>query len=205
MLVSVTPCSEPLYSALLCSVHGYARVHTSIIYIWQLPVCFGSTNLRFKTRWQREGSTPNLGSVGAERQPGGPCWCPVGASRRRAGPQILSHRFLFGNCAWPGPVRLLRRAGPGHGQPAWRTGGTVVSGRAEIIGVSRRRNARFFWASRFGRGPDSKKSPFRSIVEKTVPGWTGGLKGAGGCSSECCSVVGRVDERLAVEAEGHYI
>ena len=50
-----------------------------------------------------------------------------------------------------------------------------------------------------------KKSPFRSIVEKTVPGWTGGLKGAGGCSSECCSVVGRVDERLAVEAEDHYI
>ena len=30
MLVSVTLCSEPLYSALLCSVHGYARVHTSI-------------------------------------------------------------------------------------------------------------------------------------------------------------------------------
>ena len=197
-------------------------MRATCIYIWQLPVCLGRPKVRFKTRWQRGGSTPNLGSVGAERQPGGPCWCPVGASRRRAGPQILPQRILFRNCARPGPVRLLRRAGPGHGQPAWRTGGTVVSGRAEIIGVSRRRNARFFWASRFGRGPDSentekhcvfsllnlnlkKKSPFRSIVEKTVPGWTGGLKGAGGCSSECCSVVGRVDERLAVEAEGHYI
>ena len=33
-LVSVALCSEPLHSALLCSVHGYARVHTSIyIYI----------------------------------------------------------------------------------------------------------------------------------------------------------------------------
>ena len=30
MLVPVTPCSEPLYSAPLGSVHGYARVHTSI-------------------------------------------------------------------------------------------------------------------------------------------------------------------------------
>ena len=29
VLVSVTPCPEPLYSAPLCSVHGYARVHTS--------------------------------------------------------------------------------------------------------------------------------------------------------------------------------
>ena len=28
--VSVALCSEPLHSALLCSVHGYARVHTSI-------------------------------------------------------------------------------------------------------------------------------------------------------------------------------
>ena len=28
-LVSVALCSEPLHSALLCSVHGYARVHTS--------------------------------------------------------------------------------------------------------------------------------------------------------------------------------
>ena len=99
-----------------------------------------------------------MGSVGAERQPGGPCWCPVGASRRRAGPQILPQRILFRNCARPGPVRLLRRAGPRHGQPAWRTGGTVVSGWAEIIGVSRRRNARFFWASRFGRGPDSENT-----------------------------------------------
>ena len=178
--------------------------------------------MRFRTPRQRRGTTPNLGSVGAERQPGGPCWCPVGASRRRAGPQILPQRILFRSCTRSGPVRLLRRAGPRHGRPAWRTGGTVVSGWAEIIGVSRRRNARFFWASRFGRGPDSEnsekhsvfsllnlnlkeKSPFRSIVEKTVPGWTGGLKGAGGCSSECCSVVGRVDERLAVEAEGHYI
>ena len=140
----------PLPFAALCSVHGYAQVHTSMyiiyvyIYIWQLPVCFGSTNLRFKTRWQRGGSTPDLGSVGAERQPGGPCWCPVGASRRRAGPQILSQRFLFRNCAWPGPVRLLRRAGPRHGRPAWRTGETVVSGWAKIVGVSRRGNARFF-------------------------------------------------------------
>ena len=131
-----------------------------------------------------------MGSVGAERQPGGPCWCPVGASRRRAGPQILPQRILFRNCARPGPVRLLRRAGPRHGQPAWRTGGTVVSGWAEIIGVSRRRNARFFWASRCGRGPDSentekqsvfshlnlnskKKSPFRSIVEKRFLGGQG--------------------------------
>ena len=30
MLVSVTLCSEPLYSVSLCIVHGYARVHTSI-------------------------------------------------------------------------------------------------------------------------------------------------------------------------------
>ena len=99
--------------------------------------------VQFRTPRQRRGTTPNLGSVGAERQPGGPCWCPVGASRRRAGPQILLQRILFRNCARPGPVRLLRRAGPRHGQPAWRTGGTVVSGWAEIIGVSRRRNARF--------------------------------------------------------------
>ena len=35
MLVSVTLCSEPLYSVSLCIVHGYARVHTSIyIYIY---------------------------------------------------------------------------------------------------------------------------------------------------------------------------
>ena len=34
VLVSVALCSESLYSALLCYVHGYARVHTSIyIYI----------------------------------------------------------------------------------------------------------------------------------------------------------------------------
>ena len=32
-LVSVALCSEPLHSALLCSVHGYARVHTSILYM----------------------------------------------------------------------------------------------------------------------------------------------------------------------------
>ena len=30
VLVSVALCSESLYSALLCYVHGYARVHTSI-------------------------------------------------------------------------------------------------------------------------------------------------------------------------------
>ena len=35
MLQSVLLCSVPLYSAPLCSVHGYARVHTSIyIYIY---------------------------------------------------------------------------------------------------------------------------------------------------------------------------
>ena len=35
VLVSVSLCSEPLHSALLYSVHGYARVHTSIyIYIY---------------------------------------------------------------------------------------------------------------------------------------------------------------------------
>ena len=33
MLQSVLLCSVPLYSAPLCSVHGYARVHTSILYI----------------------------------------------------------------------------------------------------------------------------------------------------------------------------
>ena len=34
MRVSVSLCSEPLHSALLYSVHGYAQVHTSIyIYI----------------------------------------------------------------------------------------------------------------------------------------------------------------------------
>ena len=32
-LVSVALCSEPLHSALLCSVHGYARVHTSQLII----------------------------------------------------------------------------------------------------------------------------------------------------------------------------
>ena len=41
-LVSVALCSEPLHSALLCSVHGYARVHTSIyIYIWWSAVWVG--------------------------------------------------------------------------------------------------------------------------------------------------------------------
>ena len=50
-----------------------------------------------------------------------------------------------------------------------------------------------------------KKSPFQPIVKKTVPGGTAGLRGAGGCSSECRSVVGRVSERLGVEAEGRYI
>ena len=99
--------------------------------------------IRFRTPRQRRGTTSNLGSTGAERQPGGPCWCPVGASRRRAGPQILSHRLLFRNCAWPGPARLLRRAGPRQGRPAWRAGGTDVSGRAKLIGVLRRRNASF--------------------------------------------------------------
>jgi len=35
VLVSVALCSEPLHSALLCCVHGYARVHTSIyIYVY---------------------------------------------------------------------------------------------------------------------------------------------------------------------------
>ena len=34
VLVSVALCSESLYSALLCYVHGYARVHTSILYIY---------------------------------------------------------------------------------------------------------------------------------------------------------------------------
>ena len=33
VLVSVTLCSDTLYSALLRYVHGYARVHTSIVYI----------------------------------------------------------------------------------------------------------------------------------------------------------------------------
>ena len=34
-LVSVAACSEPMHSARLCCVHGYARVHTSIyIYIY---------------------------------------------------------------------------------------------------------------------------------------------------------------------------
>ena len=38
VLFSVTLCCEPLYSALLCSVHGYARVHTSIyIYMCAWP------------------------------------------------------------------------------------------------------------------------------------------------------------------------
>ena len=32
VLGSATLCSEPLYSALLCSVHVYARVHTSMLY-----------------------------------------------------------------------------------------------------------------------------------------------------------------------------
>ena len=36
VLGSATLCSEPLYSALLCSVHGYVQVHTSIIYIYIL-------------------------------------------------------------------------------------------------------------------------------------------------------------------------
>ena len=41
VLVSVALCSESLYSALLCYVHGYARVHTSIyiyIYIYRYDV-----------------------------------------------------------------------------------------------------------------------------------------------------------------------
>ena len=43
-LVSVALCSEPLHSALLCSVHGYARVYTSIIiyiYIYIYTRIFG--------------------------------------------------------------------------------------------------------------------------------------------------------------------
>ena len=45
VLVSDSFCSEPLHSALLYSVHGYARVHTSILYIyiyiymWRRIVC----------------------------------------------------------------------------------------------------------------------------------------------------------------------
>ena len=42
VLVSVSLCSEPLHSALLYSVHGYARVHTSIlIYSYFLAVEMG--------------------------------------------------------------------------------------------------------------------------------------------------------------------
>ena len=87
-------------------------MHTMYLYIYgSFRFVLVVQKVRFRAPRQRRGTTPNLGSVGAERQPGGPCWCPVGASRRRAGLQILSHRFLFGNCAWPGPVGLLRRAG----------------------------------------------------------------------------------------------
>ena len=39
VLVSVALCSESLYSALLCYVHGYARVHTSILYIRHRAAC----------------------------------------------------------------------------------------------------------------------------------------------------------------------
>ena len=97
--------------------------------------------VRFRAPRQRRGTTPNLGSVGAERQPGGPCWCPVGASRRRAGLQILSHRFLFGNCAWPGPVGLLRRAG--QSELVFRADEMqVFSGRQDLTGAG----FSFFWA-----------------------------------------------------------
>ena len=43
--VSVALCSEPLHSALLCSVHGYARVHTSIYIYIICPVPPGSVIL----------------------------------------------------------------------------------------------------------------------------------------------------------------
>ena len=46
VLVSVALCSESLYSALLCYVHGYARVHTSIyIYILYTHLFDLSTSL----------------------------------------------------------------------------------------------------------------------------------------------------------------
>ena len=59
VLVSVALCSESLYSALLCYVHGYARVHTSI-YIYTQYLCKCSRQglarafrrfLSFRSRW----------------------------------------------------------------------------------------------------------------------------------------------------------
>ena len=48
VLGSATLCSEPLYSALLCSVHGYARVHTSIyIYTFDLSLSLSLSTHNF--------------------------------------------------------------------------------------------------------------------------------------------------------------
>ena len=135
------------------------------------------------------------------------------------------------NTASENSVQKLHAARPGtfikEGRPQARAAGVAHRGDSRFrVGKFNWRFAptkcKIFLGIEIWQGPDSentekhcvfsllnlnlkKKSPFRSIVEKTIPGWTGGLKGAGGCSSECCSVVGRVDERLAVEAEGHYI
>ena len=50
VLVSVALCSESLYSALLCYVHGYARVHTSIyIYIYtSVDLCISMHRVSWK-------------------------------------------------------------------------------------------------------------------------------------------------------------
>ena len=135
------------------------------------------------------------------------------------------------NTASENSVQKLRAARPGtfikESRSQARAAGVAHRGDSRFrVGKINWRFAptkcKIFWALRFGRGRDSEnsekhcvfshpnlnlkeKSSFQAIVEKTVPGWTGGLKGAGGCSPECCSVVGQVDERLAVEAEGHYI
>jgi hypothetical protein len=68
---------------------------------------------------------------------------------------------------------------------------------SQIVGVSRRRNARFFWASRFGRGPDSENTekhcvlsllnlnlkrsrPFGPLLKKRFLGGQGGSRAPAG-------------------------
>ena len=156
-------------------------------------------------------------------------WDLCGHVRISSGPSGNSsgaHRLLSRSRQTPARKRCRAELGTFikglGGAGGTSKGGSHCFRPAKFIGVSRRRNASFFWASRFGRGLDSKNSakrcvfshpnlnlkkmlPFQAIVKKKGSWKTGGLRGAGGCSSEGRSVVGRVDERLAVEAEGHHI
>ena len=54
VLVSVSLCSEPLHSALLYSVHGYARVHTSIYTYTSVDPCMSMHRAKqSRVQWLR--------------------------------------------------------------------------------------------------------------------------------------------------------